>query len=155
MYFLKLGIELDRIDPGRPQQNGAHERMHRTLKADTTRPPEKTFRAQQARFDHFRSEYNEIRPHQALAFETPASRYTPSLRPLPKKLPQPNYPDHAELRTITKNGTVKFKGRHYFLSETLARELVALEEIDDSIWSIYFYDFLLGRLDLRSHSFIP
>lgn len=155
VYFLKLGIRLDRIEPGKPQQNGAHERMHRTLKAETTRPPEQTLTAQQARFDDFRREYNEVRPHQALDFSTPASRYASSARPLPAALPEPSYPAHAELRSVSRNGTIKFKGRVYFLSSTLSLELVALEEVDDGIWNVYFYDRLLGRIDQRSRTFNP
>jgi len=155
VYFLKLGIRLERIEPGKPQQNGAHERMHKTLKAETTRPPEATLSAQQARFDVFRDEYNVLRPHEALGMDTPAARYTSSTRAFPAKLPEPSYPAHAELRSVSLNGTIKFKSREYFLSSTLSHELLALEEVDDGVWNVYFYDVLLGRLNLRSQTFIP
>lgn len=155
VYFLKMGIRLDRIEPGKPQQNGAHERMHRTLKAETTRPPEDCLKTQQVRFDAFRCEYNEVRPHEALDFATPASRYTSSTRPLPATIPEAEYPPHAELRSVGLSGSIKFKGHEYFLTSTLSHELVALEEVDDGIWNVYFYDLLLGRLDLRTNTFIP
>jgi len=153
--FLKLGIRIERIEPGKPQQNGAHERMHRTLKAETTRPPEQTLTAQQARFDAFRHEYNHTRPHQALDFAVPAARYSSSPRPLPATLPEPNYPAHAEIRSVSLGGTIKFKRREYFLTRTLALDTVALEEVDDGIWNVSFYDLLLGRLNLQTHTFIP
>jgi putative transposase len=155
VYFVKLGIRLDRIDRGKPQQNGRHERMHRTLKAETTRPPEETLTAQQVRFDAFRNEYNHIRPHQALDLTVPAARYASSSRPFPVTLPEPEYPSHAELRSVSLSGSIKFKSRVYFLSSTLSLELVALEEIDDGIWNVYFYDLLLGRIDQHKQTFIP
>jgi putative transposase len=155
VYFVKLGIRLDRIDRGKPQQNGRHERMHRTLKAETTRPPEQSLTAQQVRFDGFRNEYNRIRPHQALDFDVPAAHYESSPRPFPETPPEPDYPSHAELRAVSSGGTIKFKSRVYFLSSTLSLELVALEEIDDGIWNVYFYDLLLGRIDQHNQTFIP
>jgi putative transposase len=155
VYWIKLGIRHDRIAPASPQQNGRHERMHRTLKLKTTRPPEKTMTAQQKRFDHFRHEYNFERPHHALEMATPSSIYVPSTKELPAKLPRPEYPGHLEVRRIGNVGTFKFKCKPIFLTNTLTGEDIGLEEIDDGIWSIYFYDVLLGRLDQATGTIIP
>ena len=150
VWWTKLGIRHDRIDPGRPDQNGSHERMHRTLKQATLRPPAEDTTEQQNRFDEFRREFNEERPHEALGQETPGSRYTRSSREMPEKLPPPSYEGHCRVRRIRGNGILYFGDRQYFLSEVLIGEDVALEEIDDGVWSIYFYDLLLARLDERA-----
>lgn len=158
VWWVKLGIRHDRIEPGCPQQNGRHERMHRTLKAETTRPPEADFSPQQKRFDHFRHEYNDVRPHQALDGATPASCYRPSPNAMPEHLPKPNYPGHAEVRKVSTAGTIKFKSQPLFISTVLAGEHMALEETDEGIWTLSFYDMLLGRLDERTftlHSGAP
>ena len=149
LWWIKLGIRHDRIQPGCPQQNGRHERMHRTLKAETTRPPGDTFAGQQERFERFQNEYNHVRPHQALAGATPASRHAWSaLRRMPVgRLPDPTYPGHAEVRKVSSAGTIKFKAQPLFVSHVLEGEYVALEETDEGIWSLWFYDVLLGRLD--------
>lgn len=149
VWWIKLGIRHQRIEPGRPEQNGAHERMHRTLKAEATRPPEHHQRAQQARFDRFCREYNEERPHEALHYRTPASLYRPSPRPMPAKLPAPTYPGHYLVRRVSNAGTFRFQTHQLFISDTLLQEDIALEETADGIWSIYFYDVLLARLDER------
>lgn len=149
VWWIKLGIRHQRIEPGRPEQNGAHERMHRTLKAEATRPPEPSQAAQQARFDRFRREYNDERPHEALHYSTPASLYRPSPRSLPAPLPAPTYPGHYVVRRVSNAGTFRFQTRQLFISDTLLQEDIALEETADGIWSIYFYDVLLARLDER------
>ena len=149
VWWIKLGIRHQRIAPGRPQQNGAHERMHRARKAEATRPPERHQHAQQARVDRFCREYNEERPHEALDFRTPAAVYRPSMRPMPAKLTPPAYPGHHLVRRVSTAGTFRFKTRQLFLSDTLPQEDVALEETADGIWSIYFYDVLLARLNER------
>ena len=149
VWWIKLGIRHQRIAPGRPEQNGAHERMHRTLKAEATRPPERHQRAQQARFDRFCREYNDERPHEALDYKTPASLYWPSTRPMPAKLPAPAYPGHYLVRRVSNAGTFRFQTRQLFISDTLLQEDIAFEETADGIWSIYFYDVLLARLDER------
>jgi transposase InsO family protein len=148
--WIKLGIDPDRIQPGCPQQNGRHERMHRTLKAETTRPPEATFAEQQQRFDAFRREYNTIRPHQALGGAVPASRYAPSSRSMPKRCPDPSYPGHMEVRKVSTAGSIKFNSQALFVSTVLAGEYVALDEVDDGVWSLVFDRVLLGRLDVRT-----
>ena len=149
VWWLKLGIGHDRIDPGQPQQNGRHERMHRTLKAETARPPEADMARQQIRFDAWRVEFNEDRPHDALGGQTPGSRYTPSLRPMPEMLPVPEYPGHFEVRYLSKDGNIRFKRHQLFVSTALAHEYVGLEEVGDGVWSLYFFDRLLARLDER------
>lgn len=159
VWWIKLGIDPDRIQPGCPQQNGRHERMHRTLKAETTRPPESTFSEQQQRFDDFQTEYNEIRPHQALEGAVPESSYAPpsvSLgRKMPPECPEPQYPGHLEVRKVRANGTIKFKGRWLFVSEVLTGEHVGLEEIDDGVWTLLFDEVLLGRFDEPSWRLHP
>lgn len=150
VWLLKLGITLQRIQPGHPEQNGRHERMHRVLKAETARPPAATLRAQQRRFDRFRIEYNELRPHEALADRTPTEFYRTS--PRAYRLAQArkiDYPAHLERRRVAANGRLFFNGRAFFLSEALAGETLALEEIDDALWSIYLADRLIARLDER------
>ena len=147
VWWIKLGIEPDRIQPGCPQQNGRHERMHRTLKAETTRPPEPTLAEQQSRFDDFRVEYNEVRPHQALEGAVPASRYVRCSQTMPKRCPEPQYPGHAEVRKVSTTGEIKFKNRPLFVSAVLAGEYVGLEEVDDGVWNLLFDNVLLGRLD--------
>lgn len=149
VWWIKLDIDHQRIEPGQPQQNGAHERMHKTLKAETTRPPEQDMIAQQARFDRWRAEFNEERPHEALGYETPASCYTASPRSMPTVLPEPEYPGHFEVRYLSKDGNVRFKHRQFFVSQTLSHEHVGFEEVDDGVWDLYFFDRLLARLDER------
>lgn len=148
-WWIKLGIQHDRIEPGRPEQNGAHERMHRTLKAETTRPPGEDAVQQQRIFDEFRREYNFERPHEALGLNTPASVYRRSSRELPDRLPEPAYGSHLETRRVQCNGVIKFRGRERFISEVLEGETVGLEEVDDGIWAVYFYARVLCRFDER------
>ncbi len=148
-WWIKLGIDHQRIEPGQPQQNGAHERMHKTLKAETTRPPEQDMQRQQARFDRWRTEFNDERPHEALDYETPASLYKPSSRPMPAVLPAPEYPGHFEVRYLSRDGNVRFKTRQFFVSQALSLVYVGFDEFDDGVWSLYFYDRLLARLDER------
>ena len=159
VWWIKLGIEPDRIQPGCPQQNGRHERMHRTLKAETTRPPEATFSDQQDRFDDFQTEYNDVRPHQALEGAVPKSRYAPPSvllgRKMPAHCPDPQYPGHLEVRKVGASGAVRFKGRWLFVSQVLTAEHVGLEEIDDGVWNLLFGEVLLGRLEERSWTLHP
>lgn len=149
VWWIKLGIQPLRIEPGHPEQNAVHERMHRTLAAETTRPPAADLAAQQQRFDAFRQEFNHVRPHEALDLQTPAQRYQPSLRPYPNAVPEVEYPGHYEVRRVRRDGSIKWHGRMLFLSQVLAREPVGLEEIDDGIWSLHFGSFLLARFDER------
>jgi transposase InsO family protein len=151
VYFIKLGIRRDLIEPGSPQQNGRHERMHRTLKAATTRPPERTMSAQQARFDVFREEFNTERPHESIEMQPPASLYAASPRRMPARLPAPKYAGHLEVRRVGKSGSFRWRGRFVFLTMVLSGEYVGLEEVDDGRWDIYFYDVLVARYDEREN----
>src|SRR5262249_7533012 len=107
-WWVRLGIVPELIEPGRPAQNGRHERMHRTLKAETTRPAAGSLAAQQRRFNVFREEFNDERPHEALDQETPAACYTPSPRPMPARLPPLEYPDRFEVRYVSANGGIRW-----------------------------------------------
>jgi transposase InsO family protein len=147
LEWLKLGIRLEHSRPGCPQDNASHERMHRTLKQATARPPAANLTAQQRRFNCFRQEFNDERPHEALADHTPAEFYRPSPRPYPERLPEPRYPGHFEWRRISHAGDLRWHGRHLFLGSVFAGELVGLEEVDDGVWSVYFAHHLLARLD--------
>ena len=150
VWWVRLGILPDLIEPASPQQNGRHERMHRTLKADCTRPPSAARRAQQRRFDQWRREFNELRPHQALADTTPASHYQPSPRPYPRRLPALEYPSHYELRRVSHNGGIRWHTRWVNVSQTLGGEWVGLTEIDDGEWDVYFGPLRLGRFHERT-----
>lgn len=145
VWWIKLGIRLQRIPPGQPQANGRHERMHRTLKAETTRPPAADLPGQQARFDAFRAEFNAVRPHEALAQRPPGSLYRPSARELPPQLPTPAYAGHLLVRQVGSEGCIRLRSQRLFVSSVLAGEHVALEEVEEGLWSLYFYDVLLGR----------
>jgi len=149
LWWIKLGILPERIEPGKPQQNGRHERMHRTLKQATTRPPSTHMKAQQQRFDAFRAEYNEQRPHEALEQQMPASHYSPSPRPYPERLPELHYPDYFEVRKVSSNGVVYWHNKLVYVSHLLKGERVGLEEVDDGIWVVYFGPITLGRFDER------
>jgi len=149
IWWMRLGITIERIVPGHPEQNGAHERMHRTLKAETTRPPAPDASGQQQRFDRFRAEYNGQRPHEALGQRPPGELYEASSRPYPDKIPQPEYPGHYEVRSVARGGEIKWQGRYLFLSEALGGERVGLEEYDDGMWAVYFGTLQLGRFDER------
>lgn len=147
VWWIKLGIVPERIDPGKPAQNGRHERMHRTLKDQTASPPERNGRAQQLAFDRFRHEYNQVRPHEALGQQTPASLYVPSGRPYPAKVPDPPYPADYALRQVSSSGHLKLRGRQIFVGEALASEMVGMTNFDDGIWKVYFGPVYLGLID--------
>ncbi len=146
-WWMRLGISHQRIQPASPQQNGAHERMHRTLKRDTTRPPGANLRAQQRKFDAFIKQYNYDRPHEGIDDERPASIWRPSHRPFPKRILAPDYPGHCEVRRVSNAGTFRLASQQMFLSQALKGDHIALEEIDDGLWNIIFYNTLLGRFD--------
>jgi putative transposase len=145
-WFIRLGIIPELIEPGKPQQNGRHERMHRTLKAEATRPPAANYRSQQRTFNTFRQEFNYERPHEALALETPASLYQSSPRPFPAKLPPLEYPAHFETRYVSHNGGIRWNCAWINVSITCAGEFVGLEEVDNGIWNVYFGPLKLGQL---------
>jgi len=149
VWWMKLGIRPELIEPASPQQNGRHERMHRTLKAEATRPPAASLRAQQRRFNTFRTEFNTERPHAALGGATPASVYAPSPRPCPARIVAPEYPEHFTTRYVSTNGGMRFHTQYVTLAPALIGEHVGLDEVADGIWAVYFYDYLLGHLNER------
>ena len=150
VWWMQLGIVHQRIRPGCPQQNGTHERMHRELKRETTRPAAASLRSQQRRFDAFQRRYNDERPHEGLGNRTPASLWIPSPRTYPERVPPPAYPGHMEIRRVTKGGSCRWHSQHLFLSHALAGHDVGFEEVDDGIWNIVFYTTLLGKFDERT-----
>jgi len=147
VQWVKLGIRLDRIQPGKPQQNGRHERMHRTLKAEVVQPPAPDLQQQQRRFDRFRTLYNQDRPHEALGGVPPADLYEPSLRPYPAKMPQMQYPDHFQIRMVRTDGTIKWRATHLYVGEALIGEPVGLEEVEWKTWHLRFGPLRLATID--------
>ena len=150
VWWIKIGVYPELILPGHPQQNGRHERFHKTLKEGTARPPASSPKAQQGRFDRFVREYNEERPHEALGQETPASLYRPSFRPCPARIPELEYPAHFERRLVSRNGGIRWGSGWVNVSQVLSEEYVGLEEVDDEVWAVYFGPLLLGRFDERT-----
>jgi transposase InsO family protein len=150
-WWAKLSIQLERIDPGEPQQNGRHERMHGTLKQAACEPPRRSLGWQQRAFDRFVHEYNEVRPHQALELETPASLYRPSSRPYPESPPRLDYP-MADVHRVRTDGTIRLGLRNQFISTTLAGELVGLYQINERYIEVIYANVTLGYVDLRNNN---
>jgi transposase InsO family protein len=150
IWWIRLGIRPERIMPGRPDQNGRHERMHLTLKNETAKPPRSSFRAQQRAFDRFRSEYNLERPHEALNQTTPASHYCASPIAYPSRLPELEYPSHYRVEKLYPNGVMSVQGAQWYVSGCLANESVGLEEVDDDRYKVHFGPVVLGILDVRN-----
>lgn len=146
VWWIKLGITPERIEPGQPQQNGRHERMHRTLKLETAKPPQSHKEAQQQTFDDFVKTYNEERPHQALGQRTPASQYVPSPRAMPAEACDPEYPDDFEVRRIDGKGQLRWRSATPCLGTVLAHEAVGLEPVDDGRYQLWFGPIYLGSL---------
>jgi len=151
VWFIKLGIYPELIEPGEPQQNGIHERMHRTLKQESTHPPARTLQLQQVKFDEFRREYNEQRPHEGIGMRRPAEVYYPSGRKMPKRIETYDYPPNALVRRVSRCGTIRVFGNQVFVSQTLNEEYVALEELDDGMYDLFFCFYLIGRYELRAN----
>lgn len=147
VQLIKAGVKPERIKPGKPQQNGRHERMHRTLKEETASPPAANQRAQQKRFDDFRRVFNEERPHEALGLDTPAAHYQPSTRAYSGRLREPEYSADHQVRRVRSNGEIKWLGRRVFLSEALIGEPVGIVDTDDGLHTITYGPVFLGRLD--------
>ena len=147
VWWVKLGITLERIDPGEPQQNGRHERMHETLKLDTARPPRANVRAQQRAFDQFWYVYNFERPHEALGDSPPAQCYEASPRLYPEREPEIEYPGHFEVRQVRHRGEIKWRGERLYVSEALIGEPVGLEQSSDRHWRMWFGAMSVGLLD--------
>jgi transposase InsO family protein len=146
VWWIKLGIVPERIDPGRPSQNGRHERMHRTLKAATAQPPAATIRAQQQRFDAFRDEYNHQRPHEALGQQPPMSWYAPSSRSYPRRLEEPTYADADQVRRVRHNGEIRWSSGTIYVSSILIGEPVGIYAAADG-WLVRYGPVELGLLD--------
>ena len=149
VWWIKLGIRPELTQPAHPEQNGSHERMHRTLKRATTHPVGRDLRGQQKRFDAFQLEFNTERPHESIGMKRPADLYRPSLRTFPSKLAPIEYPGHFEVRRVSRNGGIRWKTGWLSVSHPLIDEYVGLEEVDDGIWNLYFGSLLLGRFDER------
>ena len=151
VWWLRLGIGIERIRPGRPQQNGRHERMHLTLKREATRPAGMNFLQQQARFDAFIAEFNDERPHQALDMKTPAETYQASTR-LYEGLPELDYPLHDKDVTVTCCGRICMHRKKINISTVLAGQRLGIKEVDDGIWLVSFMHYDLGYIDLEQRT---
>ena len=147
VWWIKLGIVPEHISPGKPQQNGRHERMHRTLKQETAAPPASRRSVQQERFDRFRQEYNEQRPHEALGQKTPATYYLSSLRLYPDRLREVEYPADWEVRRVSPAGQVRWKGAYVFVAHALEGEPVGLEPVEEGGWRVWFSFYEVGTLN--------
>lgn len=156
LWWVRLGIKPEHIRPGRPSENGAHERFHRTLKAATTKPPATSLQSQQQRFDEFRDEYNTHRPHRGLKERRPPRDfYVSSAREYPEELPPLNYPERAMMRRVTRNGVIKWRTEKIFLSLNLVGQYVGvIEDAEDSL-SVRYGNLQLGKIDTDSRKFIP
>lgn len=154
VWWLRLGIEIERIKPGHPQQNGRHERMHLTLKKETTRPAGGNFLQQQAKFEDFIEEYNIERPHEALGMKCPAELYQPSARHY-DGLPDLQYPFHDKTVTVTHCGRICLKTKKINFSQVFAGQSVGIKEVGDGIWLVSFMDYDLGYFDLEGIRFEP
>lgn len=149
VWWIRIGITPELIAPGHPEQNGRHERLHRTLDDTTIRPAAASCRAQQRRFNHFRHEYNTLRPHEALGQVPPTTCYAPSARPWLNRLPPLEYPAHFELRRVASNGCIRWHRRQLFVSLTLAGQVIGLEEVTIGYWNLYLGPRRLGLLSER------
>jgi transposase InsO family protein len=147
VWWMKLGIVAERIEPGHPEQNGQHERMHRTLAEETASPPEYDARRQQRAFDRFLYVFDEERPHQALGMRTPSALYEPSPREYPARVPEPEYGSALAVRRVQRRGEFYWKHQAVFLSEVLESERVGLLPLDERYYRVYFDRFPLARFD--------
>lgn len=152
IWWIRLGIKLERIEPGNPQQNGRHERMHRTLKLEATTPSGKNLLHQQEKLDIFVDEYNNERPHQALDMKCPAEVYTKSTRPY-QGLPDITYPGYDTSIMISNCGRICFRRMKVHLSKTFANQPVGLKEIDSGLWQVDFMSYNLGYFDAEQRTF--
>lgn len=155
-WWVRLGIRPEHITPARPSENGAHERFHRTLKAAATRPASESFTSQQKRFDDFKREYNNDRPHRSLPeHRPPAQLYTSSPRPYPARLPALVYPESSFVRLVDPHGTIKWRNQALFLSRNLAGDYVSLTEMEHDIFTIAYGSLELGDFDSNTRQFTP
>ena len=153
IWWIKLGIRPERIEPGKPAQNGRHERMHRTLKRDTTRPAAANILKQQELFDEFQHVYNNERSHEGLGRQTPAEVYRSSKRIFRERLDPVQYPLHDTTRLVSSEGSIKIDDRPYVIARAFGGENVGLRELEDGTWLINFLELELGYLDTRAGRF--
>jgi len=154
VWWLRLGISIERIRPGHPQQNGRHERMHLTLKQEATRPAGQNFLQQQVKFDNFIQQFNQERPHEALAMQCPAEVYTASSRAY-QGIPEPHYPFHDKTVVVTSCGRLCLYRKKINLSKSLAGQAVGIKEVDSGIWLVSFMQYDLGYIDLEEKTLQP
>ena len=147
VWWIKLGIVPERIAAGHPEQNGRHERMHRTLKHEAAQPPAANRRKQQRALDRFREEYNQVRPHEALRMNTPAEVYEPSEKKFPACVSAPDYPESMLVRSVRRHGHFRWKHHDVFLSEVLWSERIGLLPVDERWFTIYFAQYPIARFD--------
>jgi transposase InsO family protein len=138
-------------EPGKPQQNGVHERMHRTLKQDATIPPGSSLRGQQKKFDEFREEFNQVRPHEAIGMKRPGEIYQASEQTMPKQIETYDYPAHYLVRRVSRAGTIRVFHNQVFVSNTLHEDYVGLEEVDDGVYDLFFCFYQIGRYELQTN----
>ncbi len=148
-WWIQLGIRPERIQPGNPQQNGRHERMHKTLKQETTKPPAYSEDAQQTKFDRFKTEFNHERSHEALQRRCPVEVYEPSIISYPETLPEISYDERYDTRKVKRGGEIKWKGHHIYISQVLSHERISLKEIDNDLWEVCYGFYKLGELDAK------
>lgn len=154
-WWIRLGIKPERIEPGKPNQNGRHERMHRSLKAATQRPAKHSLSAQQRVFNRFVHEYNEERSHEALGRNVPAQFHEHSPKAYPSRLEPIEYPRDFTIRSVRHSGEIKWKGQFIYVSEVLAKERIGLYPIDNGRWNVYFSFYKLGTFDERIQKIVP
>lgn len=154
-WFIKLGIRHERIAPGKPQQNGRHERMHRTLKAATTQPASENLHAQQRRFNRWRRRFNDERPHEAHGQRPPSALYRASPRPMPNRLPVIEYPSSYLVRQVRQNGSIKWHSRLIFVCTSLVGEPIGFEQFDDQRWHVFFAQQPIGIFDEHLKKVLP
>jgi transposase InsO family protein len=155
VWWIKLGIVPERIAAGHPEQNGRHERMHRTMKQEVADPPAANRRKQQRAADRFRQEYNEVRPHEALGMRTPAEVYEPSARKFPEQVAEPEYPGYMLVRSVRRQGHFRWKKDEVFLSEVLWGERVGLLQEDDRWFTVYFAQYPIALFDSQQLRVAP
>lgn len=155
VWWMRLGIWPERIEPGCPEQNGRHERMHLTLKRETATPPAANLRLQQRAFDRFRAEFNDERPHEGIAQLVPADLYKASSRLYSGVVPEMHYPDGLDVRSVRQGGEIRWRGTYLFLSEVLGGERVVLWERDDKDVDLFYGPLKIARINTRKHCIVP
>lgn len=155
VWLVRLGVRPVFIEPGRPDQNGRHERFHETLKEETASPPKATIPAQQRAFSRFQAVYNEERPHEALDMRVPAEFYDFSPREMPETLPELDYPDGFEVRRVRRDGSMKWAGGYVFVGEAMRGEQIGIHAVDDGRWHVHLGQVRLGILHERSRTVVP